>query len=135
MDVYQKVLTRLMELTGGKETVDVDLADLLKKEGFYPSIDSIRDYMSSESWITETSRRNIIRITHWGVAAAKRAGSSSSDSQKAIKKEANRLAAMAKEVAVKFEDLAADPSAAKLSQIEKDLAAITSRVPELKSNL
>ncbi|MDM7923388.1 MAG: hypothetical protein QUS14_13910 [Pyrinomonadaceae bacterium] len=134
MDVYQKVLTRLMDLTGGKETVDVDLADLLKKEGFFPSIDSIRDYMSSESWITVTSRKNIIRITHWGVAAAKKAGTATQDSQKALKKEINKLAATVKELSVKLEDLASDPTADKFKQIQKDVAAITSAVKGLEGN-
>ena len=133
MDVYQKVLTRLMELTGGKETVDVDLVDLLKKEGFYPSIDNIREYMSSESWITETSRRNIIRLTHWGVAAAKRAGNSSQDSQKALKKEANKLGAIAKELSVLIEEFVDSPDDEKFGRIEANVAKITSGVQSIKT--
>jgi hypothetical protein len=34
MDVYHKILTRIYEVTGGKDTVEVDLNDLLKQEGF-----------------------------------------------------------------------------------------------------
>jgi hypothetical protein len=133
MDVYQKVLIKLMELTGGKETVDVDLVDLLKKEGFYPSIDNIRDYMSSESWITETSRRNVIRITHWGVAAAKKAGNSTPDSQKAIKKEAVKLGAIAKELSVMIEEFAASPNEEKIGRIEANVSKLATGVQGIKT--
>jgi hypothetical protein len=133
MDVYQKVLTKLMELTGGKETVDVDLVGLLKKEGFYPSIDNIRDYMSSESWITETSNHNIIRITHWGVAAAKKVGTSTPDTQKAIKKEAAKLGAIAKELSVMIEEFAAAPNDEKFKQIETNVSKLSSGVQDIKT--
>lgn len=133
MDVYQKVLTKLVELTGGKETVDVDLVDLLKKEGFYPSIDNIRDYMSSESWITETSRRNVIRLTHWGVAAAKKSGGSKPDSQKELKKEANKLSAIAKELSVMIEEFAASPNEEKIGLIEANVAKLAVGIKGIKS--
>lgn len=133
MDVYQKVLTKLVELTGGKETVDVDLVDLLKKEGFYPSIDNIREYMSSESWITETSRRNVIRLTHWGVAAAKKTGGSGQDAQKAVKKEANKLGGISKDLTVLIEEFAASPDAEKLKLIEANVAKLTAGVQGIKT--
>ena len=40
-----------------------------------PSIDDIKGHMCRESWVTETKVPNVVRITHWGVGAAKRAGS------------------------------------------------------------
>ena len=37
MDVYHKILVKLYEVTGGRDSKKVDFAELLKKEGFYPS--------------------------------------------------------------------------------------------------
>lgn len=135
MDVYQKVLTKLMELTGGKETVDVDLAELLKKEGFFPSIDSIRDYMSSESWITETSRRNVIRITHWGVAAAKKVNTSGSEKERALAKEAANLNSKSRELLVLVEEFSSAPAEDKLKQIEKRMGDLVSSIQNIKANM
>ena len=36
MDVYQKVLVKLIEVTGGKDNVDADMVELLKKEASIP---------------------------------------------------------------------------------------------------
>jgi hypothetical protein len=135
MDVYQKVLTRLFELTDGKDSVDVDLAELLKKEGFYPSIDNIRDYMSSESWIAETSRTNIIRITHWGVAAAKKALSSAPDTALALEKDANRLVSSSKEFLVMVEEFASSPSEDKFKPIEDRFSELSNGLQRIKANL
>ena len=44
MDVYQKVLVKLYEVTGGKDTQTVDLKELVKELGFlgsYPDIFSM----------------------------------------------------------------------------------------------
>ena len=37
MDVYHKVLARLLEATGGRESEKVDIKELVKKEGFLSS--------------------------------------------------------------------------------------------------
>src|ERR1043165_4258618 len=72
MDAFHKVLVRIYEITGGRESQDVDFVELLKAEGFYPSLESIKSHMSTESWITDSPRPNSVRITHWGIAEAKK---------------------------------------------------------------
>lgn len=132
MDVYHKVLIKLYEITGGRDTADVDLADLLKKEGFYPSIDSISEYMSSESWVAETSRKHVIRITHWGVAEAKKALSNKPDMGKELEKYAAKLVLRTKEMLVMTEEFASSPDAAKAATIEKQYAAIGDDLKKIK---
>jgi len=135
MDVYHKVLTKLFEITGGKDSMDVDLAELLKKEGFYPSIDSIREYLLSESWIAATPRTNVIRITHWGVAEAKKALSNSPDTDKILEKDANRLASAAREFLVMAEEFASGPSEKKFKPMNDHLTDLTSVMQRIKGNL
>ena len=62
MDAFHKILVRIYEITGGRDSVDVDMVELTKKEGYFPSIDSITEMLKSESWVTE-SRPNTVRIT------------------------------------------------------------------------
>lgn len=135
MDVYHKVLIKLYEITGGRDTADVDLADLLKKEGFFPSIDNIFEYLSSESWIAETSRKHVIRITHWGVAEAKRALSNSPDRSSDVEKQAVKLIARSKEFTVMIEELAASPSAEKAATIEKLYVVIGDDLRKIKESI
>ncbi len=134
MDVYHKVLTKIYSITDGRENADVDLAELLKKEGFFPSIDDIRTYMSSESWIAETNRTNIIRITHWGVAEAKRTLSNAPDKGKLIEKDSSRLISAAKELLVMAEELAGSPSEDKLKPIDDKISESSAIVNRIRSN-
>lgn len=135
MNAYHKVLIKLYEITGGKDTVDVDLADVLKKEGFFPSIDDIKSYLSGESWIAETSRINIIRITHWGAAEAKRVMSGAPDSKQALQKETVRLVNVMRESLVMAEEMNATPSAEKLGHINDRLSELSKILERIKSNL
>ncbi len=134
MDVYHKVLTKIYNVTDGRENADVDLAELLKKEGFFPSIDDIRTYMSSESWIAETNRTNIIRITHWGVAEAKRTLSNGPDKKKLIEKDSSRLISTARELLVMAEELAGSPSEDKLKPIDDKISETAAIVNRIRSN-
>lgn len=134
MDVYHKVLTKIYSISDGREYADVDLAELLKKEGFFPSIDDIRTYMSSESWIAETDRTNIIRITHWGVAEAKRSLSNAPDKNKLIEKESARLISAARELLVMAEELAGSPSEDKLTPIDDKISESTAIASRIRSN-
>ena len=135
MDAYHKVLVKIYEITGGKDSVDVDFADLLKKEGFFPSIEDIKSYLSSESWIAETSRVNIVRITHWGVAEAKRSLSNAPDPKTAIEKETRTLVNAAKDLALMAEELSGAPAKDKVKAIEAKLSAIGEMVEKVKANL
>ncbi len=134
MDVYHKVLTKIYSITDGRDNADVDLAELLKKEGFFPSIDDIRTFMSSESWIAETDRTNIIRITHWGVAEARRSLSNVPDKAKVIEKESTRLISAVRELLVMAEELAGSPTEDKLKPIDDKMSESSTIVNRIRSN-
>jgi hypothetical protein len=51
MDAYHKVLVKLYEETGGRETRQVDFASLLKKMGFYTAFTDILTRLNREGWI------------------------------------------------------------------------------------
>ena len=133
MDAFNKVLVKLYEITGGKDTVEVDLADLLKKEGFFPSLQEIKSHMASESWITETSTPNVVRMTHWGVGAAKKAGSGKSSGPRVVEREANVLLSESRELGVIIEEFRADPTSERLKAIENKFTKIQESTARLKS--
>lgn len=120
MDVYHKVLLKLYEATGGKETETVDLKDLVKKAGFLGAYEDIFQHLSRQSWISETPRPGTVRLTHWGTKEAKQTqgGGAGGDNQ-AAKKEVNRLVADARELTIFLEELTGDLSAANLAKVEK----------------
>ena len=131
MDVYHKILTRIYEITGGKDSVEVDLNDLLKQEGFYSNIDNISQHLATESWVAETARPRDVKITHWGTAEAKRVLTNTPDVQRQISKDANRLLAESKELIIMLEEFAGSPGGTHLKNIVKkfdDLNAIVSRI-------
>ena len=132
MNVYQKVLTKIYDVTGGKDSIDVDLVDLTKKEGFYSNIDNISKQLQDEGWITEGSKTNIIRITHWGASEAKRVLSASPDKVNELSKESNRLVADGKEFAIMLEEFAAGPDNAKLGRIEERISVMSERCRKIK---
>ena len=132
MNVYQKVLTKIYDITGGKNSVEVDLVDLTKKEGFYSNIDIISKQLQDEGWITEGSKTNIVRITHWGASEAKRVLSASPDKVNELSKESNRLVADGKEFAIMVEEFGAGPDADKLRRIEKRLSEMSERCGRIK---
>ena len=131
MDAYQKILVHIYDMTGGKETVDVDLIDLLKREGYFPSLDEIREQLKSESWVTE-SRPNVVRITHWGVAAARKVGSARPDAVRMLEKEAKYMVSESRDLAVVIEEFIADTSADRFRLIENKLAQIKQRLEAIR---
>ena len=133
MDVYHRILTRIYELTGGKDTVEVDLNDLLKQEGFYSNIDNISQHLQTESWVAETPRPRVVKITHWGTAEAKRVLTNTPDVQRELSKDANRLLGEARELLIMLEEFATTPGGGKFASIEKkfdELNSILSRVKD-----
>jgi hypothetical protein len=134
MDAYHKILALIYELTGGKDSVDVDFVELLKKEGYFPSIDDIREMLTSEGWITE-SRQNMVRITHWGVAEARKAGTAvRPDADRALERESQKLLGEARALAVVIEEFIADPGDSKRKALAKkfgELQTVYSRLNEL----
>lgn len=135
MDAYNKVLTRIYQMTGGKDNVDVDLTELLKKEGFLPSIDDIKGHMCRESWVTETKVPNVVRITHWGVGAAKRAGSQLPGGSRAIERETNDLHANNRQMGVLIEEFRAEPGKDRLKPVEEALTKMREQIEKLKGLL
>jgi len=135
MDVYHKVLTKLYEITGGQDSVKVDLPDLLRKEGFYPSLESISKHLMDESWVTETSRKYEVCITHWGVAEAKRVLTDTPDVAAALTKDSNRLVADSKQFVIMMEEFAAGPSPAKFKVLTKQFDEMAKTFERLKDNV
>ncbi len=127
MDTYHKVLARIYEETGGKELIEIDLADLLKKEGYFPSLEEISNHLKSEGWVTET-RQNVVRITHWGAAEAKRAGTSRPDAARAVERDGRRLLTETREFSVLIEEFLADPNTERVSAIRKKFAEMEKMV-------
>ena|SRR5688572_29006495 len=135
MDVYHKVLTRLFKDSGGKDSVKMDMAEILKQEGFYPSLEEITTHMINESWITATETRNVVKITHWGAAEAKKTLSNAPDNSKALEKDSKRLISTAKEFVVMMEEFAGEPTKPRLSLIEKQCAELGDIVSRLRANM
>lgn len=135
MDVYHKILTRIYEVTGGKDTAEVDLNDLLKQEGFFANIDNISQHLLTESWVAETKRPRVVKITHWGVAEAKRVITNTPDVQREIAKDANRLLGEAREMIIMLEEFAVSRSGTHFKTIEKKLADLNEIAGRLKANV
>lgn len=135
MDVYHKVLTRIFESADGKETVKVDMIDILKKEGFYSNIDNIAQHLQVEGWVTATERQHTVKLTHWGVAEAKRVLSDSPDKVNELEKESTRAINEARQLLIMLEEFAAAPSKDKMTNLEKQVSQINGRVGRMKSNL
>jgi hypothetical protein len=135
MDVYHKILARVYEIADGKESAAVDLTDLVKQEGFYASIDSITQRLIDQSWVTETAQRFQVRLTHWGVAEAKRVIQNLPDKKLLVSKDASRLLTECKELVIMLEEFAAEPSNEKLKTIDKRHADIGVIVRRLEGNL
>jgi hypothetical protein len=135
MDVYHRVLNKLYEVTGGKESETVDLKELVKKEGYLGSYPQIKEHLSGQSWITETARVDAVKITHWGVKEAKNSQTGVSDDSQAVKKEINRTIADTRELVIFLEELANDVSKENISKAEKKLGEINTAIQKLKSSV
>src|SRR5215204_238407 len=135
MDVYHKVLFKLYETSGGRESETVDLKELVKKEGYLPSYPQIKEHLSSQSWITETARVDAVKITHWGVTEAKKTNTGGVDSSHAAKKEINRTIGDTRELIIFLDELANDVSKENISKVEKKLGEINSAIQKLKSSV
>ena len=135
MNVFHKVLVKIYEITGGKDSVEVDLVDLLKKEGFFPSIDSIYGQLQDESWITVAGRQHVVKITHWGTQEAKRVLSSSPKSVDEVAKGANRLLNEGRELIALLEGFVENRDAGSLDKVDKRLAELNQHSKEIRTHL
>jgi hypothetical protein len=135
MDVFQKILTKVYETSEGKDSVDVDLVDLLKREGFYGNLEGISRRLIDESWVAETPRQYTVRLTHWGAGEAKRLLTNQPDFKTLVAKDANRLLNETREFMIMLEEFAANPSKEKLDTIGKRHSDIGKIVERLDGNL
>ncbi len=135
MDVYHKILIKLYEATGGRDSKKIDFGDLLKKEGFFPSYKDIYKQMSQSGWITDAGRPGAVNITHWGTMEAKKSLAGGSDKKKDLTKAANRLKSNVKEFLVMTEEFSSDISAESFNQVENKFDEIKNAIEKLKGDL
>ncbi len=135
MDVYHKVLAKLYELSGGKETVDLDLGDITKELGYFPSREGIANQLMQEGWVTETSRKYVFRITHWGIGEAKKRAANPDSDPSTVAKNGTRLAAAARELLVAADLFADKLKKDNLDLVEKHADELSSIIKTLRSEL
>lgn len=135
MDVYHKVLAKLYQVTGGKDSALIDLKDLVKGMGFLGNYEDILQMLSGQGWIVETSKVNFIRITHWGVKEAAKSNNGQPNPVQALKKDANSAISEIKQLLIMFESFVTDTSEENFRQIEKKLSEINAATAKLKSGI
>lgn len=135
MDIYHKVLLKLYEETGGRDSRPIDLQDLVKKMGFPGHFADIAARLGGESWIAEDSKRNYVRITHWGVAEAKKSlpSAAPASASKPADKNAEASVKIAGELLELLKNLSGDASAENVAHAEKKLAELQKTLSELKA--
>lgn len=137
MDVYHKVLVKLYDTTGGRDSQAVDFKDLVKGLGFLGNYEDVTQNLSSQGWIAETTKANFVKITHWGVKEAQKSlsGDSGVDESAQLKKSANRLKEETKQFLILVEEFAGDVSKEKLALVEKKFGEINAAISKLKSDI
>ena len=133
MDIYNKFIAKIYEETGGNDSQAIDFVDLVKREGFYGSYNDLFKELNSRGWITETSKPDWIKITHWGVREAKKAQSGES-SAGTLQKDANLLLAESQELVALAEEFTKDSSNDNFGALERKIAALNRAFTSLKSN-
>lgn len=124
MDAYHKMLVKIYEAAGGRESVDVDFVEIVKREGYFPSIEEISNYLRSESWVTE-SRPNVLRLTHWGIAEIKKTFSSTEDGVSSFSSKKEKLVALSAELSKLVDGMSegnANDSAKKIIRVSSDIS-------------
>ncbi|MDH3493729.1 MAG: hypothetical protein OEM82_09280 [Acidobacteriota bacterium] len=135
MNVYQKVLVRVFEETGGLDSKAVYLRDVVKDMGFLPSYDEIFSQMSSDGWITETSRLDEVKITPWGVREAKKVKSGGSDNTREVGRASKSIKSEVKQLLVMVEELVDDANEKRLKAVENKVSDISEAIKTLKDLL
>lgn len=135
MDVYHKVLMKLYQVTGGKDSQTVDLKDLVKNLGFLGSYNDIFQMLSGQGWIAETPKLNYVRMTHWGVKEANNSDNGKPDEGQSVQKEAMKLIVETKQLVIMLEEFASDVAGGNFGQIEKKASEITAAIGKLKSSI
>ncbi len=138
MDVYQKVLVKLYEVTGGKDSQTVDLKELVKSLGFLGSYPDIFKQLSRQGWIAETRRPDVVSITHWGIKEARKAGVSGdgeSESVKIVSRETDRLKSETKQFAIMLDEFSAEKTKESFQSLENVFGQLADAVGKIKANI
>ena len=137
MDVYHKVLVKLYEVTGGRDSQTVDFKELVKSQGFFGNYEDILQMLSGQGWIAETTKTNYVKITHWGVKEARNsaAGTSADSSSQETTKTVNRLKSETKEFLAMLEEFADDLTKENFGRIEKKMGELGAAVNKIKESL
>lgn len=138
MDVYHKVLAKLYEETGGRDSQAVDFKELVKTEGFLGNYEDVLQMLSGQGWIAETTKPNYVKITHWGVKEARKSSSGASSETtelQEIKKNVNRLIADTKDFLILLGELSEDASKDNFRQVEKKFGELNEAIGKLKESV
>jgi hypothetical protein len=132
MDTFHKILVRIYEISGGRDSQDVDFVDLVKTEGYMPSLENIKNHLSTESWITDSNKPGHVRITHWGAAEAKKSLASPAKTEAGIDRVTARLGNAAKDFSILVEEFIAKPSAQTLKPVQEKLTELDGLLGKVK---
>src|SRR5690606_25119276 len=101
----------------------------------FPSRDQIAAQMMQDGWVTETSRRNVVRITHWGISEAKKSAKNAGKDADATKKNAKRLVSSVRELLVAAELFADKLTSDELKLAETHSAEIAALIKTIRAEL
>jgi hypothetical protein len=135
MDVYHRVLARLYEVTGGKDSKTVDFKDLVKSLGFLGNYPDIFERLSGSGWIAEDKKADFVRITHWGVLEVKKSPAAVNSPGGNLKTDASKAIAEAKELGLLLEIFAGDASKDNLAAVERKIDNLQTVINQIKSKL
>ncbi len=135
MDLYHKVLLKIYEATGGRDSLAVNLKEIVKDEGFFGSYQDIFQQLSRQGWIAETRRADEVKLTHWGIKEIKNTteeGKPASDIERAKQKQAEKFLADAKNLSIIAEELKSNISENNIGKAGKKLKELNEILSSLK---
>ena len=135
MDVYHKVLLKLYQVTGGKDSMTVDLKDLVKNQGFLGNYNDIFQILSGQGWVSETPKLHFVRITHWGVKEVKKTVGDAPDTSLVLKKETARILSETKQFLIMLDEFSSNASIQNFTHLERKINEINAAIGKLKSSI
>ena len=136
MDLYHKVLLKIYEATGGRDSLAVNLKEIVKDEGFFGSYQDIFQQLSRQGWIAETRRADEVKLTHWGIKEIKNTteeGKPASDIERAKQKQAEKFLADAKNLSIIAEELKSNISENNIGKAGKKLKELDEILGSLRA--
>ena len=138
MDVYQKVLHKLYEVTDGKSSKAVDFRGLVKQLGFPGFYADIFEQLSGQGWIVETPKADYVNISHWGVAEVKKLLTPAEPAaviNPALKAEISKALATTKELSALLENFSRKTGADNFAPVEKKLSELQTSIAQIRTNM